>query len=77
MQEERSRHSDLTTVGVTQGLLKAHVIKTKLEDAGIPVLLDYESIGPIIGIMADGLGEVHILVPTRYADHARALIEGQ
>lgn len=74
MQEERSRHSDLTTVRVTQGLLKAHVIKTKLEDAGIPVLLDYESIGPIIGIT---VGEVHILVPTRYADYARALIEGQ
>jgi hypothetical protein len=77
MQEERSRHSDLTTVCVTQGLLKAHVIKTKLEDAGIPVLLDYESIGPIIGVTADGLGEVHVLVPTRYADYARALIEGQ
>lgn len=77
MQEERSRHSDLTTVCVTQGLLKAHVIKTKLEDAGIPVLLDYESIGPIIGITADGLGEVRILVPTRCADYARALIEGR
>jgi hypothetical protein len=77
MQDARSRHPALTTVQVTQGLLKAQVIKTKLEDAGIPVLLDYESIGPIIGITADGLGEVHVLVPTRYADVARALIEGQ
>jgi len=75
MQDERSRHRGLTTVHVTQGLLRAQVIKTKLEDAGIPVLLDYESAGPIIGITVDGLGEVRVLVPTRYADEARTLIE--
>jgi len=57
--------------------LEAQVIKTKLENAGIPVLLDYESIGPVVGIIADGLGEVRVLVPTRYAEHARALIGGQ
>ncbi len=77
MQGERSRHPGLTTVHVTQGLLRAQVIKTKLEDAGIPVLLDYESAGPVIGITVDGLGEVHILVPVRYADEARALIENE
>jgi hypothetical protein len=41
------------------------------------VLLDYESIGPVIGITVDGLGEVHILVPTRHADAAQALIDEQ
>ena len=75
MQGERSRHPGLTMVHVTQGLLKAQVIKTKLEEAGIPVLLDYESIGPIIGVTVDGLGEVRILVPTRYAREAQTLIE--
>jgi len=75
MQAERSRHPDLTTVHVAQGLLKAQVIKAKLEYAGVPVLLDYESIGPVIGITVDGLGEVRVLVPDRYADEARALIE--
>ena len=77
MQGERSHHPGLTTVHVTQGLLRAQVIKTKLEDADIPVLLDYESAGPVIGITVDGLGEVHILVPVRYADEARALIENE
>ena len=72
---ERSRHPGLTVVHVAQGLLKAQVIKTKLEDAGIPVLLDYESVGPIIGITVDGLGEVRVLVPNRCADEARTLIE--
>ncbi len=76
-QNERSRHSGLITVHVTQGLLRAQVVKAKLESADIPVLLNYESIGPVIGITVDGLGEVHILVPIRYADEARALIEEQ
>ena len=66
---------ELTTVYVEQGLLRAQVIKAKLEDAGIPVLLEYESIGPVIGITVDGLGEVRIVVPSQYADVARALIE--
>jgi hypothetical protein len=67
--------SDLVTVCVEQGLLRAQVIKSKLEDAGIPVLLDYESIGPVIGIAVDGVGRVRIQVPARYADAAWALIE--
>ena len=75
MQNERSRHPELTTVHVAQGLLKAQVFRTKLEYAGIPVLLDYESAGPVYGITVDGLGEVRIIVPTRYADEARTLLE--
>ncbi|MBL7064882.1 MAG: DUF2007 domain-containing protein [Anaerolineae bacterium] len=75
--DEQSHHPGLTTVHITQGLLKAQVIKTKLEHEGIPVLLNYESVGPVIGITVDGLGEVHVLVPTKYADQARALIEEQ
>jgi len=60
---------------VAQGLLNAQVIKAKLEEAGIPVLLDYESVGPIIGVTVDGLGEVRVLVSDRCADEARTLIE--
>jgi hypothetical protein len=74
-QGRRSRYSGLTVVHVAQGLLKAHVVKTRLETAGIPVLLDYESVGPIIGITVDGLGEVRVLVPDGCADEARTLIE--
>ena len=75
MQDEKSRHSGLTTVHVTQGLLRAQVIKAKLEDADIPVLLNYESVGPVMGITVDGLGEVRVLVPTEYAGVARTLLE--
>ena len=75
MQDEQVRRPELITVCVEQGLLRAQVIKAKLEDAGIPVLLEYESIGPIIGITVDGLGRVRVLVPSQYANVARALIE--
>lgn len=75
MHSETSRHPGLATVRVVQGLLRAQVIKAKLESAGIPALLDYESIGPILGITTDGLGEVRILVPSERADEALALIE--
>lgn len=77
MQGDQFHYPELTTVCIEQGLLRAQVIKTKLEDAGIPVLLDYESVGPVIGITVDGLGKVRILVPTRYADEARLLIGEQ
>ena len=71
----QSRHPGLAVVCVVQGLLQAQVIKSKLETADIPVLLDYESLGPVIGITVDGLGEVRVLVPDQHIDDARALIE--
>lgn len=67
----------LTTVRVEYGLLRAEVYKSKLESAGIPVLLEYESIGPAIGITVDGLGQVRVMVPEELADEARALLEEQ
>ncbi|MGC8780078.1 MAG: putative signal transducing protein [Anaerolineae bacterium] len=65
---------DLTTVFVAQGLLAAEVIKGKLESAGIPVLLAYESVGPIYGLTVDGLGQVRVQVPREYAEDAAALL---
>ena len=73
----QSRYPGLTVVHVAQGMLRAQVIRAKLEEAGIPVMLGYESVGQIMGITVDGLGEVHVLVPTRCADEAQALIEEQ
>ena len=75
MAGEDSRHPEFVVVHVAQGLPRAHVVKAMLEGAGIPVLLDYESVGPIIGITVDGLGAVRVLVPDTYADEALALID--
>lgn len=75
MTRKSSRFSDLTTVYTAAGLIKAQVIKAKLEAAGIRALLDYESVGPVIGITVDGLGAVRVLVPNEDAEEARNLIE--
>ena len=64
----------LTTVYTAYGQLEAQVIKTKLESAGIPVLLDYESAGVILGITVDGLGEVRVMVPEAMAQEAEDLL---
>ena len=65
----------MTLVYRTAGMLQAEVIKGRLESAGIPVLLDYESLGRVIGITIDGLGEVRLLVPDDRAEDARQLLE--
>ena len=65
----------LITVYIAQGHLLAEMIKGKLESAGIPVLLDYESIGRVYGLTVDGLGEVRIKVPEELAEEARELVK--
>ena len=70
------RREGLETVYRVSGLLRAQVIKGRLEASGIPALLDYESVGPVIGITIDGLGEVRVMVPIDRAEEARELIAG-
>jgi len=73
--DARPEQLELTVIHIAHGMLGAQVIKTKLEEAGIPALLKYDSLGPIYGFTVDGLGEVRVLVPARHADAARALIK--
>ena len=56
------------------GQMRASVVKSKLDDAGIPAMLSYESIGRIMGLTVDGIGEVRVLVPAEYAEEARKLL---
>lgn len=70
-----NRQTGLVEVCVTAGLLQAEVIKGKLEINDIPVLLEYESLGPVMGLTLNGLGQVRILVPEAMAEEARALLE--
>jgi len=65
---------DLTVIHIEYGLDRAQVIKAKLESAGIPALLKYESAGAVIGITVANLGKVEILVPIDRAEEARSLI---
>jgi len=71
-----SQHGEsaLVTVYTAFGQLRAHVVKAKLESAGIPVLLRYDSASIIFGITVDGLGEVQVMVPEGFAQEARELL---
>lgn len=57
------------------GQLGAEVVRAKLEAAGIPVMLAYDSGSTVLGLTVDGLGEVRVLVPAHLAEEARALLE--
>jgi hypothetical protein len=59
----------------TLGLLSAEAIRGRLETAGIPVALDYDSTSTLLGIPAfGGTGEVRILVPGDRITEARELL---
>ena len=68
---------ELITVYESQGMLGAQVVKGKLESAGLPVLLKYESFGQVLGLTVDGLGLVKVLVPADVAEDALALLEDE
>jgi hypothetical protein len=55
-------------------MLGAQVVKGKLEAAGIPTILRYESAGLVFGLTVDGLGMVEVQVPEDCAEEAEALV---
>ena len=65
------------TVYTAYGEPEAHIIKGKLETEGIPVILKYESAGPVIGIIVDGLGQIQVQVREDMVDIARKILEVQ
>ena len=50
-----SEKSDFVIISTVQGELHANVIKSHLESEGIPVLLEYESVGRVYSLTVDGL----------------------
>jgi len=71
----RDEDAGLVCVYVTSGLYQAEIIRGKLETHHIPVLLKYESLGPVMGLTIDGLGEVEVWVPRALESQARSLLE--
>jgi len=64
----------LVSVYTSTGPLAAEVVKGRLESAGIPAILKYESIGRTMGLTLDGLGEVQVLVHKEREQEALALL---
>lgn len=75
MSEKPYRRDNLICVATTAGQIPAQVLKSKLEAAGIPVLLQYDSASLVWGLTVDGLGQVRVMVPEAMAADASALIE--
>lgn len=69
--------SELVVVYKTQGMLRAEIVKAKLESAGIPALLKYESLGPVLAVTIDGLGQVKVLVQKEHEQEAREILQEQ
>jgi hypothetical protein len=78
MRPQRPSHWEgLTVVATVSGMLTAQVLQAKLEEAGIKVLLDYESASVIFGITAEGLklSQVRLLVADQDAEEAHRILE--
>ena len=69
------KDAGLMCIYVTSGLYQAEIIRGKLEANNIPVLLKYESLGPVMGLTVDGLGQVEVWVPRALESQARSLLE--
>ena len=70
-----TEEQELICVLSCQGWDLAQIFRSKLEAAGIPVLLKYDSASLVFGITVDSLGQVRIMVPQTYASEAEALLE--
>ncbi|MDF1514838.1 MAG: DUF2007 domain-containing protein [Anaerolineae bacterium] len=73
--KHKDSKNDLVIVHQVQGQLRAAVIRSALESAGIPVMLRFESLGATLGLTIDGIGRVDILVPPEWAAEARDLLD--
>jgi Putative prokaryotic signal transducing protein len=68
------KNHEFVTIEVVYGQAKATILKAHLESEGIPVYLQYESVGNVYGISIDGIGKVKIKVPAECADEAKRII---
>jgi hypothetical protein len=67
--------SDWVTVCTVQGELKASIVKGRLESEGIPVQMDYEAFGKVVGLSVDGIGAMRILVPSSFEGKAKEILK--
>jgi hypothetical protein len=69
--------NELVTIYQAMGQPEAEIIKGRLEVEGILALLKYESIGSVYGLTVNGLGQVKVQVPAKYADRALEIISAE
>ena len=68
---------DLEELMVSDGMMEAEIVKTKLESFEIPCMLKFESAGRLMGITMDGLGKVQVMVPAEYLARAKEILNAK
>jgi hypothetical protein len=66
--------NQLITIFKAANQIEAELVKARLDSEDIPALLKYESLGPVYGLTIDGLGQVDVQVPAKYAEEAKQLL---
>ena len=56
--QSKNNKTGLAVVATVSGMMRAEILKSLLQDAGIQAILDYESAGVVFGITLDGLKEL-------------------
>ena len=62
-------------IAVVEGPLRAEIVRTYLEQAGIAVYLQGESLASVYGFTSGPLGEVRVLVPAAQAEEATRIFD--
>ena len=65
---------ELVVVYTTQGAMRAQVIKSKLESAGIPAMIRSES-QSVLPMTVDGIGKAEVLVTKGNEQEAREVLK--
>ncbi len=68
-----NKNEELVVVYTTYGALRAEIIKSKLESAGIPAIIRTESQN-VIPMTVDGIGKAEVLVTRTREQEARAVL---
>ncbi len=67
--------NELIELIVVDGLMEAEIIKSKLENFGIPCMLKFEAVGRLLGITSNGLGKVQVMVSPGCAEKAKEILD--
>ncbi len=71
--KQKQSNKQLVVVYTTQGALRAEIIKSKLESAGIPAMIQSES-QSVIPMTVDGVGKAEVLVPKEFEQQAHEVL---
>lgn len=73
--EEKFDLNQMRELAVSDGMMEAQIIKSKLDSFEIPCMLKYEAVGRVLGLTQDGLGKVQVMVPIDYFEQAEEILE--